>query len=155
MPRTEAASGPPRSSRVSAASRISSSVRARRGPRRRCPTAGADIGVSYPLDVATRRVEPFLDAVQILYAVQGSKPYDYRDHGPGAAPDDRGSVRGGRGRVRRGGDGAVLDLRLAGHPARAGRGGPAGLRRRRHEPGVDLVRHSLDLRAPAGADPAA
>src|SRR5947209_8729754 len=113
MPRTEAASGPPWSSRVSAASRISSSVRALRGPRRRCPTADADMFASYPLDVTTRTVELFLDAVQILYAVQGSKPYDYRDHGPGAASDDRGPVRGGRGRVRRGGDGAVLDVRLA------------------------------------------
>src|SRR5215213_1447821 len=70
MPRTDAASGPPSSSRSSAASRISSSVRARRGPRRR-RMPGTDIGSTYPLDVDDDRVEPLLYAVQILYAVQG------------------------------------------------------------------------------------
>src|SRR4028118_977607 len=69
MPRTDAASGPPSSSRSSAASRISSSVRARRGPRRR-RTPGTDIGRTYPLDVSTHTVEPLLYAVQILYVVQ-------------------------------------------------------------------------------------
>src|SRR3954452_25158401 len=155
MPRREAASGPPRSSRPRAASRISSSVRARRGPRRRRPMVGAYIGASYPLDAIARTVEPSLDAVQILYAVQGSTPYDDRDHGPSVASDDRGPVRGGCAHLRRGSDGAVLDLRLARHLARARRRGAAGLRRRRDEPGVDLVRHRLDLRPPAGADPAA
>jgi hypothetical protein len=33
--------------------------------------AGADIGVDYPLDATPHTVERFLDAVQILYAVQG------------------------------------------------------------------------------------
>src|SRR5687768_7460295 len=70
MPRTDAAWGPPSSSRSSAASRISSSVRARRGPRRR-RMPGTDIGSTYPLDVGDNRVRPFLYAVQILYAVQG------------------------------------------------------------------------------------
>src|SRR3954471_12682796 len=70
MPRTEAASAPPSSSRLRAASRISSSVRARRGPGRR-RMAGADIGVDYPLDATPHTVERSLDAVQILYAVQG------------------------------------------------------------------------------------
>src|SRR4028118_2016467 len=69
MPRTDAASGPPSSSRSSAASRISSSVRARRGPRRR-RTPGTDIGRTYPLDVSAHTVEPLLYAVQILYVVQ-------------------------------------------------------------------------------------
>src|SRR4028118_798527 len=69
MPRTDAASGPPSSSRASAASRISSSVRARRGPRRR-RTPGTDIGSIYPLDVSAHMVEPSLYAVQILYVVQ-------------------------------------------------------------------------------------
>src|SRR3954451_18493564 len=128
MPRTEAASGPPWSRRVSAASSISSSVRALRGPRRRCPTAGAAIGASYSLDATTRTVEVFLYAVQILYAVQGSKPYDDLERGPGTSSDDRRPVRGGRACVRRGGDGALLDVRLAGHPARARRGGAAGVR---------------------------
>src|SRR3954454_18319801 len=71
MPRTDAACGPPSSRSSRAASRISSSVSARRGPRRRGPRAGAAIGRTYPLDVAAPTVELFLDAVQILYAVQG------------------------------------------------------------------------------------
>src|SRR4051812_39414908 len=95
MPRMEAASGPPWSSRLNAASRISSSVRARRGPRRR-GMAGADIGVHAPLDLSRQRVERFLYAVQMVYAVQGSTPDDDRDHGPGPAPDDRRAVRGER-----------------------------------------------------------
>ena len=61
----------------------------------------------------------------------------------------------GAARVRGGGDGAVGDVRLAGHPARARRRGAAGVRRRRHEAGLDLVRDGLDLRDPAGADAAA
>src|SRR4028119_1278583 len=69
MPRTDAASGPPSSSRSRAASRIPSSGRARRGPRRR-RTPGTDIGRTYPLDVSAHTVEPLLYAVQILYVVQ-------------------------------------------------------------------------------------
>src|SRR3954469_16993206 len=62
MPRTDAAAGPPSSSSPSAASRISSSVRARRGPRRpRLP--GAVIGEVTFLDFS-------LDNVQCLYSVQ-------------------------------------------------------------------------------------
>src|SRR3954452_8743862 len=125
MPRTDAASGPPWSSRPSAASRISSSVRARRGPRRR-GVAGADIGADYPLDVTGHTVERSLHTVQILYAVQGALD-DHLDHGPGPPPGNRRAVRGGRAGVRRGGDRAVLDLRLAGHPARARRCGAAEL----------------------------
>src|SRR5687768_1979331 len=70
MPRTDAASGPPSSSRSSAASRISSSVRARRGPRRR-RMPGTDIGATCPLDVSGNRVRLSLYAVQMVYAVQG------------------------------------------------------------------------------------
>src|SRR3954464_6554296 len=68
MPRTDAPSGPPWSSRPSAASRISSSVRARRGPRRR-GMAGADIGADYPLDATGHPVEPPLDHDKILNAL--------------------------------------------------------------------------------------
>src|SRR4051794_27839768 len=50
MPRTDAASGPPLSRRSSAASRISSSVRARRGPRRRRGPTASDMEMTHPLD---------------------------------------------------------------------------------------------------------
>src|SRR3954454_8647008 len=56
MPRMEAASIPPWSSRVVAASRMSSSVSARRGPGRR-RSAGADLGSSVSLDVTLPRVD--------------------------------------------------------------------------------------------------
>src|SRR5688572_1093763 len=82
MPRTDAASGPPSSSRLSAASRIWSSVRARRGPRRPCMPE-TDIGVDYPLDVARHTVELSLYAVQMLYGVQGDPPMTTEIAGPG------------------------------------------------------------------------
>src|SRR4051812_22352548 len=71
MPRTDAASGPPSSSSVSAASRISSSVSARRGPRR-CRLAGADIGATYPLDVVPPTVEPSCTPYKSCTSFRGS-----------------------------------------------------------------------------------
>src|SRR3954471_23457300 len=50
---------------------------------------------------------------------------------------------------------AAAGVRPARRPAGAGRRGAPGVRRRWDEPGVDLVRHRLDLRPAAGADPAA
>src|SRR3954449_5712483 len=68
MPRTDAAAGPPSSSRPSAASRISSSLRARRGPRRPRLT-GAVIGEVTSLDFS-------LASVQRLYSVQEMLAHD-------------------------------------------------------------------------------
>src|SRR3954452_6297691 len=68
MPRTDAATGPPSSSSPSAASRISSSVRARRGPRRRRLT-GAVIGSVTFLDFSSI-------SVQRLYGVQEMFAHD-------------------------------------------------------------------------------
>src|SRR3954471_4097699 len=68
MPRTDAATGPPSSSRPNAASRISSSVRARRGPRRPRLT-GAVIGEVTILDFS-------LASVQRLYGVQEMLAHD-------------------------------------------------------------------------------
>src|SRR3954465_5375992 len=68
MPRTDAAAGPPSSSRPNAASRISSSVRARRGPRRPRLT-GAVIGSVTFLDFP-------LISVQRLYGVQEMLAHD-------------------------------------------------------------------------------
>src|SRR5215210_4310071 len=68
MPRIVAAVGPPSSSRLSAASRISSSVRARRGPRRPRLT-GAVIGSVTFLDFS-------LISVQRLYGVQKMFAHD-------------------------------------------------------------------------------
>src|SRR6185503_17260021 len=72
MPRTDAAFAPPASSRLSAASRISSSVNARRGPGRRRLT-GAVIASSFRarhhLDLNLYSVHN-LDDVQGQYAVQ-------------------------------------------------------------------------------------
>src|SRR4028119_419717 len=109
MPRMDAASGPPSSSRSSAASRISSSVSARRGPRRR-GISETDICPPYPLDVGVTTVEPSLYTVQILYSVQGSWIHD-RDHGPRSAPHDGSAVRRRRTDLRSGGHRAVLDVR--------------------------------------------
>src|SRR5829696_7597899 len=64
MPRTDAAFAPPSSSRLSAASRITSSVSARRGPGRRRWTG---IGIA-----SAPSVDCPLDTVQTLYAVQKS-----------------------------------------------------------------------------------
>src|SRR3954447_6774333 len=61
MPRTETAAAPPWSSRASAASRISSSVVARRGPRRRATVVAI---------ASTPHVDFLLDTVQCLYGVQ-------------------------------------------------------------------------------------
>src|SRR3954452_3150403 len=66
MPRTDAAVGPPSSSRCSAASRISSSVRARRGPRRPRLT-GAVMGWVTFLDYSLIGVQG-LDTVQRMLA---------------------------------------------------------------------------------------
>src|SRR5215210_7897965 len=68
MPRIVAAVGPPSSSRLSAASRISSSVRARRGPRRPRLT-GAVIGSVTFLDFS-------LISVQRLYGVEKMFAHD-------------------------------------------------------------------------------
>src|SRR4051812_21149350 len=110
MPRTDAAPGPPSSSRSSAASRISFSVRARRGPERR-RTAASDMG-PFPLDVGVRTVELSLYTVQMMYVVQGALHGHHRP-GPRPPPDHRWAVPRGRAGVRRRGDGAVLDVRLA------------------------------------------
>jgi hypothetical protein len=56
IPRIDAAFAPPSSSRLSAASRISSSVRARRGPGRR-RRAGAAVVSIVSIDVTPPRVE--------------------------------------------------------------------------------------------------
>src|SRR5215211_6883392 len=82
MPRTDAASGPPSSSRLRAASRISSSVRARRGPRRR-GTAGADIGADDPLDIGDHTVERSCTSYKFCTA---SRKLSDDSHGPGPAP---------------------------------------------------------------------
>src|SRR3954452_7226086 len=68
MPRTDAATGPPSSSSPSAASRISSSVRARRGPRRPRLTGAAICSVTF-LDFS-------LISVQRLYGVQKMFAHD-------------------------------------------------------------------------------
>src|SRR4028119_1612929 len=111
MPRMDAASGPPSSSRASGASRISSSVSARRGPRRR-GISETDIRPPYPLDVRVTTVEPSLYAVQMLYAVQGSWTHD-SDHGPRSAPHDGSAVRRRRADLRGGGPAAARGPRRA------------------------------------------
>src|SRR3954454_20876040 len=68
MPRTDAAVGPPSSSRPNAASKISSSVRARRGPRRPRLTGAAICSVTF-LDFS-------LISVQRLYGVQEMFAHD-------------------------------------------------------------------------------
>ena len=118
------------------------------------PWLARTLDADYPLDICSPHSRTLLYTVQILYTVQGdSMTTDH--HRPGSPPHDRRAVRRRRPCVRRGGHGAVVDVRLAGHPAGTGRRGAAGVRRRRHEPGLDLVRHRLDLRDPRRPDPAA
>src|SRR4051794_35997733 len=151
MPRTETAAAPPWSSRASAASRISSSVVARRGPRRR----GAVVVMA-----STPHLDFLLDSVQYLYRVQRVQSTkglrwdldDDRDLRYWPSPHDRRAVRGVCPRLRGVGHRSVLDVRLARHPARAGRCGAAGVRRWWEQPGLDLVRHRLDVRAARGPD---
>src|SRR3954452_12738917 len=85
MPRTDAANGPPSSSRPSAASRISSSVRARRGPRRPRLT-GAVIGSVTFLDFS-------LVSVQRLYGVQEMFAHDESWRAMAATTSDTGLAR--------------------------------------------------------------
>src|SRR3954466_11829793 len=85
MPRTDAATGPPSSSRPSAASRISSSVRARRGPRRPRLT-GAVIGSVTFLDFS-------LVSVQRLYGVQEMFAHDESWRAMAATTSDTGLAR--------------------------------------------------------------
>src|SRR3954452_16766257 len=85
MPRTDAATGPPSSSRPSAASRISSSVRARRGPRRPRLT-GAVIGSVTFLDFS-------LVSVQRLYGVQEMLAHDESGPAMAATTTDSGLAR--------------------------------------------------------------
>src|SRR3954452_5014326 len=85
MPRTDAANGPPSSSRPSAASRISSSVRARRGPRRPRLT-GAVIGSVTFLDFS-------LASVQRLYGVQEMLAHDESWRAMAATTSDTGLAR--------------------------------------------------------------
>src|SRR5215212_9379077 len=85
MPRTDAAAGPPSSSRLSAASRISSSVRARRGPRRPRLT-GAAIGSVTFLDFS-------LLSVQRLYGVQEMLAHDESGRAMAATTTGTGPAR--------------------------------------------------------------